>query len=480
MSEETGLRHGETAGTAQAGPPLQVAVIGSGPSGFYAAEALLRSAEDVRVDMFERLPTPFGLVRGGVAPDHPKIKKVIDVYDRTARKPHFRFFGHVTVGEDVSIDELRQAYHAVIFAYGASASRRLGIPGDDLPGSHTATDFVGWYNGHPDFTDFTFDLSHEAAAVIGQGNVAADLARILLTPAEYLESTDIADHALDVLRESRVRRVYVIGRRGPAQAKFTAKELRELGDIPRCRAWADPADLELNAESRGELEDPKNRNAAKNVELFREFSRHDPDEAERSCRFRFLESPVSVIGGERTEGLVLRRNRLTGPPFGQRAEGTEETCEIACGLVFASIGYRGMPVPGLDFDRSQNVLPNEKGRVLKGGKPMPGVYAAGWIKRGATGLIGNNRACSTETVQCLLEDAAQLKSAERRGEAALRGLLEARGIRVVDFDDWDRIDSAEREAGQASGRERRKFVRVADMLEVAAASRAPRRARDHV
>ncbi|MFP3944519.1 MAG: FAD-dependent oxidoreductase [Alphaproteobacteria bacterium] len=448
--------------------PFQAAIVGSGPSGFYAAEALLRSGENVRVDMFERLPTPFGLVRGGVAPDHPKIKKVANVYDRTARKEHFRFFGNVGIGEDVSIDDLRRAYHAVIFAYGASESRRLGIPGDDLSGSHTATEFVGWYNGHPDFTDLSFDLSHETAAVIGQGNVAADLARILLTPVEQLERTDIADHALEALRSSAVRHVHVIGRRGPAQAKFTPKELEELGQIEGCLACADPADLELNRESREELEDSKNRSAVKNMELFREFARNDPCEAERTCRFRFFESPAEILGDDRVQGLALRRNRLTGEPFRQRAEGTDETRRIDCGLVFASIGYRGVPISGLPFDPDANVIPNEKGRILKDGRPMPGLYVAGWIKRGATGLIGNNRACSTETVQQVLEDAAELKSASREGGAGILRMLQAEGVPAVSYAGWDAIDAAEREAGAACGKERRKFVRVADMLELVA------------
>ncbi len=406
-------------------------------------------------------------MRGGVAPDHPKIKKVADVYDRTARKPYFRFIGNVDIGEDIAISDLQQAYHAVIFAYGASESRRLGIPGDDLAGSYTATDFVGWYNGHPDFTDLDFDLSQEAAAVIGQGNVAADLARILLTPVEHLERTDIADHALEALRDSAVRHVDVIGRRGPAQAKFTPKELDELGRIEGCQACVDPMELELNPESWEELEDPRNRNAAKNMELFRAFARNDQWDAERTCRFRFFESPVEILGEGRVQGLALRRNRLEGEPFRQRAVGTDETGRIDCGLVFASIGYRGTPIAGLPFDPDANVLPNEKGRVLKNGKPMRGLYAAGWIKRGATGLIGNNRACSTETVQCVLEDAANLKSAGRGGGDDILRMLQKRDIQAVSYAEWDLIDAAEREAGAAHGRERRKFVHVADMLELA-------------
>lgn len=443
---------------------FHVAIVGSGPSGFYAAEALLRAREDIHVDMFDRLPTPFGLVRGGVAPDHPNIKKVIGAYDRIANNPRLDFIGNVTVGQDISADDLRRAYHAVIFANGASAEKRLGVPGDGLPGSYTATEFVGWYNGHPDFTDRTFDLSQEAAAVIGQGNVAADIARILLTPAQRLERTDIADHALEALRASRVRHVYVIGRRGPAQAKFTAKELMELGEICGCRAWTDPRFLELNAQSREELADSKNRNAAKNVELFTAFSRNGPVDATHCCEFRFLESPVSISGVDRVEGLVLCRNRLNGEPFGQRAEATEETYHLACGLVFASIGYRGTPIPGLEFDLRANVLPNDKGRVLETGRPVPGVYAAGWIKRGATGLIGNNKADSAETVQSLLEDESQLRAVQKPGGDSIRDLLRARGVRMVSYEDWRVIDAEETRRGADRNKERCKFVRVADML----------------
>ena len=450
--------------TATQAGPLHVAIVGSGPSGFYAAENLLKSDETVEIDMFDRLPTPFGLVRGGVAPDHPSIKKVANVYDRIAGNTRFRFLGNVTIGEDLTVDDLRAEYHAVLFAHGASAERRLGIPGDDLPGSHTATEFVGWYNGHPDYTDKSFDLSGDTAVIIGQGNVAADIARVLLTDPEELASTDIAEHAIAALRESRVQTVYLVGRRGPVQAKFTPKELWELGHIGSCAALAHPRDLELNAESAEELADPKNKNAPKNMKLFEEFASADCAEGLRRLQFRFFESPVAIHGEGRVESIVLERNRLSGQAFGQSAEPTGERTELATSLVFASIGYRGTPLPGLPFDDKSFVVPNAEGRVLNGHAHLEGVYVAGWIKRGPRGLIGNNRADSSQTVGHLLKDAEHLRAKPRRGGHGARQLLKERGAEPVTYKDWRILDRIELETGAEKGKDRAKIVRVKDML----------------
>lgn len=446
--------------------PMHAAIVGSGPSGFYAAEALLRSNHAVHVSMFDRLPTPFGLVRGGVAPDHPKIKQASLVYDKIARSSGFAFFGNVMVGRDITVDELRAGYHAVVFACGAPVDRRLDVCGEGLPGSHAATGFVGWYNGHPDYRDRSFDLSHEVAVVIGQGNVAADVCRMLTTPIDVLRRTDIAEHALAILAESRVREVHVIGRRGPAQAKFTNAELRELGEIPDGAPIVEAQDLDLNAESEAELRDVHNQVAIKNMEIFRGFSGKSADGARRRIRFRFLESPLEIVGDDRVRAITLAKNRLHGEPFRQVACATDTHVEIPCGLVFRSIGYRGVPMPGIPFDERRGVFPNRDGRILNGSAPLAGLYATGWIKRGPTGIIGTNRADSVATVKSLLEDLPILDSSVKVGAAAARALLSARGVRVVNYDDWLRIDRAEVTRGQPKGKPREKFIRVEDMLGV--------------
>lgn len=440
-----------------------VAIVGSGPSGFYVAEALLRADPELRVTMLERLPTPFGLVRGGVAPDHPKIKQVSAVYDRIARSPAFRFFGNVTVGQDVSVEELRAAFHAVVFACGAARDATLGIPGESLPGSYAAGDFVGWYNGHPDLRERRFDLSHEVAAVIGQGNVATDICRMLLTPPQALAGTDIASYALEALQACRVREVHVIGRRGPAQAKFTNAELRELGEIEDCDPIVDARDLELGPSCRAETADPRGEISAKNVEILRRFTQR-PASASKRCRFRFYESPRAILGEDRVERVVLNRTSLEGEPFRQVARATAQSAVLDCGLVFRCIGFRGEPVPGVPFDAARGVIPTRRGRVVAHDVPVEGLYAAGWIKRGPVGIIGTNRADGVETAQALLQDLAVLRRRERSGEGGLRELRASRGTRVVSYEDWLRLDTAERERGSALGKSREKFTRVDEML----------------
>ncbi len=443
--------------------PLTVAIIGAGPSGFYAAEALLKSGLTVRVDMIERLPVPFGLVRHGVAPDHPKLKEAIPVYDRIARAPGFAFLGNVTVGRDVSVDELRAAYHALVFTCGAESDRRLGVPGEDLAGSYTATEFVGWYNGHPDFRDRTFDLDQEVAVIIGQGNVAADVCRILAKTVDELRHTDIAEHALDALACSRVREIHVMGRRGPAQAKFTAKELKELGELQDADVVVDPAELELNPESLAEFEERKGAGAKKNVDILRAFAARTPAGRHRRIHFRFLLSPVELQGDWHVERVLLERNRLSGPPFEQSARGTGERVTLDAGLVFRSIGYKGTALEGLPFDARSGVFPTKDGRIHdETGAIIPGLYASGWIKRGPTGIIGTNRADSVETVASLLADLPTLDAGLRPGAHGLERLRSA--VRVVSYEDWLAIDQAEIERGRPKGKPREKFTRVEDML----------------
>lgn len=447
--------------------PLAVAIVGSGPSGFYAAEALIKSEHAVRVDMIERLPAPFGLVRYGVAPDHPKLKEVIPVYDRIAHSPDFRFFGNVTVGTEVTVAALLGWYHAVILASGAESDRRMGIPGEDLPGSYTATEFVGWYNGHPDFRDREFDLDQDVAVIIGQGNVAIDVCRILAKTVDELRHTDIAEHALDRLATSRIREIHLVGRRGPAQTKFTAKELRELGALADCDPVVDPADLKLNPESLAELGDRKGAAAKKNVEILQGFAARPRREHTRRALLRFLLSPVELLGSGRLERVVFERNRLEGGPFQQAARGTGERVELAAGLLFRSIGYKGVALPGVPFDARQGVIPTRESRVIDAsGNPLRGLYATGWIKRGPIGIIGTNRADAVETVESLLSDLPGLDGGPKAATEGLTAALAASDSRVVSYQKWQVIDAAEVGRGLPKGKPREKFTRVEEMLRV--------------
>lgn len=446
--------------------PCRVAIVGSGPSGFYAAEALFRSELVVRVDMFDRLPTPFGLVRGGVAPDHAKIKAVAVKFTKLAQDERFRFLGNVNLGSDVTLDELRRFYDAVVLTTGAESDRRLGVPGEDLAGSHTATEFVGWYNGHPDYRAREFDLSQEVAVVVGQGNVAMDVSRVLSKTVDELAKTDMAEHALDALASSKVREVHLVGRRGPVQAKFTPPEIREMGELADCDPVVDAADLELNAASRAELEDIHNKELRENFEILRSFAARGAGTRKKRFVVHFYKSPVELRGGTRVESLLLGKNRLEGEPGSQSAKDTGEREELACGLVFRSVGYRGVAIPGVPFDERKAVVPNDGGRVLEDGVVLPGLYVAGWIKRGPSGVIGTNKPCAVETAKALVDDVATLAPCEVPETDALVELLSSRGVRVVSFADWQKIDAVEVERGKAKGKPREKIVSVEEMLAV--------------
>lgn len=447
--------------------PLRVAIVGSGPSGFYATEALIKSGIKIKINMLERLPAPYGLVRNGVAPDHPKLKQAIQVYEKIAESPEFNFIGNVTVGQDVTIDELKKTHHAIIFTCGAETDRKLGIPGEDLPGSYTATEFVGWYNGHPDYRDRKFNLSHEVAVIIGQGNVAADVSRILAKTVDELKHTDIAEHALDALAESKIKEIYVIGRRGPAQAKFTPKELREFGELTDCDPIIAVNDLELNPASEQELQDKSNIGNAKIYDLFRNFSLLPQSSKHKRCHFKFLLSPVELIGSNELTKIILEKNKLQGEPFNQSAHGTGEKIELEAGILFRSIGYRGIPISGVPFDEKRGVFPNENGRITNKGDIVPQLYTAGWIKRGPTGIIGTNRADSVATVESLLQDIPALAANETKsGAEGLLPLLKARKIHFINYIDWKKIDGKEIERGKPKGKPREKFTYVADMLAV--------------
>jgi ferredoxin/flavodoxin---NADP+ reductase len=448
--------------------PVRVAIVGSGPAGFYAAEALLKAAPVVLVDMFERLASPFGLVRSGVAPDHPRLKEAIRVYQHIAESPRFRFLGNVTIGRDISVAELQSCYHAVMFACGAQSDCTMGIPGEELPGSHAATEFVGWYNGHPDYRDRIFDLSGTTAVIIGQGNVAVDVCRILAKTVDELRHSDIAAHALEVLAESRIRDIVMIGRRGPAQAKFTHQELRELGNLADCDPVVNPPDLDLDAASCAEFADRNNRAALKSYQVLQDFAARPAPTHHRRCRIEFLKTPVALRGDGRVESVVLMRNRLAGEPSHQIAEPTGETEELDCSILFRSIGYRGAPMPDVPFDRVRGVIPNRDGHVTDGRSTVPGLYVSGWIKRGPNGIIGTNREDSMLTVNSLLADLTHLETSARPGAEGLQALMKTRAIRVVTYADWQKIDAAEIRRGEAVGKPREKFTRLQEMLDVLA------------
>ena len=460
----------ERAGTEER--PLRVAVIGAGPTGYYATERLLRRAGLVaEVDLYERLPTPYGLVRLGVAPDHQSTKAVTATFDKVAARPQVRFFGGVEFGKDVTLADLRAHYHQILYCTGAQTDRRMGIPGEDLEGSHPATGFVAWYNGHPDYCDCRFDLSVERVAVVGVGNVAVDVARILcLSPAE-LENTDIADHALDALRQSRIKEIYLLGRRGPAQAAFGSPEIKELGELAGADIAVMPQEVELDQLSLASLQKSQARAAAKNVEMLQGYALRKPTGKPRRLVLRFLVSPVELRGDERgrVNAIRLVKNDLYATPEGVlQPRATNRFEELPVGLVFRSVGYRGVPLPGVPFDDKRGVIPNEKGRVLdpETRQPVRGQYTAGWIKRGPSGLIGNNKPDASETVGCMMEDLGEgkmLAPAEPTAAAA-EAMVRQRCPDFVSYADWLRLNELEVARGGAQGRPRSKFTRVEEML----------------
>ncbi|MFD9665341.1 FAD-dependent oxidoreductase [Rhodococcus sp. NPDC059968] len=435
-----------TAGVADP-PALRVAIVGSGPSAFYAAEELLARRDiAAEVTMFERLPVAGGLVRFGVAPDHWHTKTVDRVFDRTARRDGFTFHLGVEVGRDVTIDEVLAHHHAVIHASGAAGDRRLGIPGEDLPGSHAAREFVAWYNGHPDHADRTFDLTASRAVVVGNGNVALDVARILVSDVETLRRTDIADHALDALAGSRIEEVVVLGRRGPEHAACTTPELLALGSLPGLDVLVDgPVTAGPDAPAK--------------LKILDEYSRREATPGNKRIVLRFGTAPREVMGDGRTAALTVTDT------------GTVD--RIECGLVLRAVGYRGLPIAGLPFDETAGTVANAAGRVVEPGTghPVAGQYVAGWIKRGATGVIGTNRYCAAETVEALLDDHhAGLLAARTAAAADLTALVRARRPDALGGADWRAIDRFERERGREAGRPRIKIVDAGEAAVVAGAA----------
>jgi ferredoxin/flavodoxin---NADP+ reductase len=436
---------------------LRVAVVGSGPAGFYAAGALLDAQPGFEVDMIERLPTPWGLVRLGVAPDHPKLKSVSRAFERIAEKPGFRFFGNVEVGRDLSHADLVQLYDAVIYAFGAQTDRRLGIPGEELPGSWSATEFVAWYNGHPDYQELPFDLNVERAVVIGNGNVALDVARMLALTPDELAPTDTTDPAIEAIGASTVREIVIVGRRGPAQASWTTQELKEMGELAGADVRVDSAELD---DAEGD-----DTQTQRNLDVLREFAAREPTGKPVVVRFLFFHSPVAIHGESKVESVELVRNELQERGGRLVAVATDKHETLECGLVFRSVGYRGVGLPDVPFDEQRGTIQNDGGRVTGAER----TYCAGWIKRGPTGIIGTNKKDATDTVARLLEDvgAGRITHNPAATPEAPEALLGERGVNAIIYSGWTSIDELERAAGEKLGRPRVKLRSWDELLEAA-------------
>ena len=455
---------------------MRVAIIGSGPAGFYAAEALLRRTDTVvHVDMFDRLPTPYGLVRGGVAPDHQSIKTVTRVYEKTAARPTFRFLGNVGLGRDVTVEELRRHYHQIIYAVGNEDDRRLGIPCEGITRCTPVSVFIGWYNGHPDYRDAKFDLSVSRVAVVGNGNVAIDSARILLrTPAE-LEKTDIAAHALEALRNSQVREVFILGRRGPEQALFTPPELKEFGEMEDVDTIVAPEELAgcVIPEAAGNTQQEKNLKILQSYAARQPGAETPPSEKSRKLHLRFLVSPTEVIAGAdgNVAGLALEKNRLEVQPDGTvNARGTGEIEVLDVGMVLPAIGFAAERIAGVPYDENARVIANEDGRVVDpvSRSVIANEYAVGWACTGPQGLIGSHKGASAHVVEHMIADGAGLEARELPDREAIDTLLRGRGVQVVSFDDWKRLDDVEVARGARRGVPRDKIADVEAMLAVLA------------
>lgn len=432
----------------------RIAIVGSGPSGFFTADNLLRLCQDCEIDMFEKYPDPFGLVRRGVAPDNPKIRSVTKAFDDIAKNDRFAYFGNVEVGVDISLVELMDYYHAVVLASGMETSQRLCIPGEDLPGSYTASSIVGWYNCHPVYSSLNVYFSGERAVIIGMGNVALDVARILLKHWSDLQSTDISSKALKDLELSKINTVYIVGRRGPTQVKFRENELLALEEIPDLDIVVSQEDLELNIASQSEMEN--SISIQRIYKWFLQFAQREIKH-QKKLHFLFYRYPIRIIGNGGVEGIVFEKTQLVGEPFQQKAVGTGVVEKLDCDYVIASIGYRGNIIPGVPYDERSGTIPNIQGRVYDGQEIRKGLYVVGWAKRGPVGLIGHNKPDSAETAKCVLEDLPSLGTKEIRSREDLIRLLENKGIRYVTFEEWKKVDEMEIQLGTHVGKVRERF-----------------------
>ncbi|MBF0503958.1 MAG: FAD-dependent oxidoreductase [Candidatus Omnitrophica bacterium] len=438
--------------------PLRVAVVGAGPAGFYTAETLLKQDIPVKVDLFEKLPAPFGLVRYGVSPDHQKIKNVIKIFEQTASDNRFSYFGNVNIGHDISVSGLKEFYDTIIFCTGAQTDRPLGIKGEDLIGNYKASQFIGWYNGHPRFKDCQFDLSNKVALIMGQGNVAIDIARILCCTKEELAHTDICQHALDALAESKIEQVHVYGRRSAFYAAFTPAEIKEMAQLADCSPFVDPKDLELDPVSAKELESPANALRQKNFSILKSFTSFPYVSRQKRFVLHFNRTPVEILGGAKVEKVRFEINK-EGHGIGQYEE-------IGCGAFFTSIGYVGEPIEGVPFLYQKGIIPNHQGRILEGEQVIGGFYVCGWIASGASGVIGTNKLRAQETVHSLLEDLKDLPVCKNTDTQDLLSLLKERGIIPVTFIDWKKIDAYEIMMGLSIGKPREKMTKVSEMISI--------------
>ncbi|MSO46908.1 MAG: NADP oxidoreductase [Thermoleophilia bacterium] len=447
--------------------PARIAVIGAGPAGFYATGHLLDAEAAIEVDLFDRLPTPWGLVRAGVAPDHPKIKAVSKVFEKIAAKPGFRMFGNIEIGRDISHTQLLEHYDAIIYAYGAQTDRRMDIPGEDLVGSIPATAFVAWYNGHPDFYNLDPDLQVDRAVVIGNGNVAVDVARMLVLAPEELAPTDTGDHAIEQFAKSTINDVVIAGRRGPLQAAYTNPELLELGELQIADVIIDPAEAALDALSQADFAEASQPDQ-RNVETVLAYAQRSRTTKPRTVTMRYLLSPLEIRGDGRVEEIVMVRNRLERTDDGSiRSVATDQTETIPCGLVLRSVGYRGLPVEGVSFDEKRCVIPHAEGRALDAaGQPVPGVYCTGWIKRGPSGVIGTNKKDAFETAGALLEDlaAGRLHDPLSPTIKAIDALVSDHRPEAIEYGHWQSIDAHERALGDPHGRPRIKLCSWDELL----------------
>ncbi len=443
---------------------LRVAIIGSGPSGFFAADALLNLDISVQVDLFEYLPIPYGLIRYGIAPDHPRTKSVINKFNMLGESNKFRFIGNINIGTDISYNELQSFYDVIVFSYGAGIPKKLGIPNEGLNGVHTAIKFVRWYNGHPDFVDAEFALNHENAAIIGNGNVALDAARILAKNVDELRDTDIAQHALDALATSAIKNIHIIGRRGPLQTSFSFKDLKELSELSGCTMVINPKDLELNQACQEELENTQSTYKKFNYRLFENASKNSISKSGRNIIFHFLKSPIMCHGHDRIDKVILEKNVLDGLSESQHAIGTGDKEELKCGILFSSIGYRGSKIANVPFDERRGVIANIDGRVVDDGKTLYGVYAIGWIQRGSNGLLGTNKRDSTRFVKCLLDDLEKINPCKQPNNDGIFDLINRRGVKTTRFSDWLTIDRIEIERGVEKNKPREKLVNLTDIF----------------